>query len=93
MIKHLSIEEFIITKRKSFQVNEEIQTNDERPDLLREENERLKNERMCVVCLSKEKNILLLPCAHLTSCLECSFNLQNCPLCRSIIQATVKTYS
>lgn len=60
---------------------------------LKEENERLKSERLCVVCLSKDKNILFLPCAHLAACLDCSFNMQNCPLCRSTIQATVRTYS
>jgi hypothetical protein len=64
----------------------------ERSNLLREENERLKSERLCVVCLTKDKNVLLLPCAHLTTCLECSFSMQNCPLCRSKIQATVRTY-
>lgn len=60
---------------------------------LKEENERLKSERLCVVCLSQDKNVLFLPCAHLASCLDCSFNMQSCPLCRSKIQATVRTYS
>ena len=62
-------------------------------DNLRDENERLKNERLCAVCLINDKNMLFLPCAHLASCLDCSFNMQNCPLCRSKIQATVRTYS
>ena len=60
---------------------------------LKEENERLKNERLCVVCLGREKNVLFLPCAHLTACLECSLSLQNCPMCRSKIQATVRTFT
>lgn len=62
-------------------------------DDLKEENERLKNERLCVVCLGREKNVLFLPCAHLTACLECSLSLQNCPMCRSKIQATVRTFT
>jgi hypothetical protein len=62
-------------------------------NVLIEENERLKSERLCVICLSKDKNVLFLPCAHLAACLDCSFNLQNCPICRSKIQATVRTYS
>lgn len=61
--------------------------------VLMEENERLKSERLCVICLNKDKNVLFLPCAHLAACLDCSFNLQNCPICRSKIQATVRTYS
>jgi hypothetical protein len=60
---------------------------------LKEENERLKNERLCVVCLDKVKNIIFLPCAHLAACLECSFSLQNCPMCRTKIQATVRTFT
>ena len=62
-------------------------------NVLIEENERLKSERLCVICLNKDKNVLFLPCAHLAACLDCSFNLQNCPICRSKIQATVRTYS
>jgi hypothetical protein len=61
--------------------------------ILMEENERLKSERLCVICLNKDKNVLFLPCAHLAACLDCSFNLLNCPICRSKIQATVRTYS
>lgn len=60
---------------------------------LKEENERLKSERLCSVCLTKDKNVLFLPCAHLAACLDCSFNMQSCPLCRTKIKATVRTYS
>lgn len=60
---------------------------------LYQENERLKNERLCAICLTKEKNVLFLPCAHLTACLDCSFSFQNCPMCRAKIQATVRTFT
>ena len=60
---------------------------------LKEENERLKNERLCVICLTKDKNVLFLPCAHLASCLECSLSLKACPICRSKIQASVRTFT
>jgi hypothetical protein len=59
----------------------------------KEENERLKNERLCVICLTKDKNVLFLPCAHLAACLECSMSLKTCPICRSKIQATVRTFT
>lgn len=66
---------------------------DKEAQKLIEENERLKNERLCVVCLIKDKNILYLPCAHLATCLDCSYSLQTCPMCRSAVQATVRTFT
>lgn len=66
---------------------------DKEAQKLIEENERLKNERLCVVCLIKDKNILYLPCAHLATCLDCSYPLQTCPMCRSAVQATVRTFT
>jgi baculoviral IAP repeat-containing protein 7/8 len=62
-------------------------------NVLIEENERLKGERLCVVCLNKDKNVLFLPCVHLAACLDCCFNLNNCAICRSKIQAFVRTFS
>lgn len=75
--------------------NEEEEMNDDSDDKqqLMEENERLKSERLCVICLSKDKNVLFLPCAHLAACLDCSLSLQNCPMCRAKIQASVRTFS
>ena len=41
---------------------------------------------LCVVCMERERNILLLPCAHLCVCQMCSKNmLSDCPICRSDI--------
>jgi hypothetical protein len=79
------MDESSLTKQKNEDTIEAAQ--------LKEENERLKNERLCVVCLDKVKNIIFLPCAHLAACLECSFSLQNCPMCRTKIQATVRTFT
>ena len=68
-------------------------TQEEKENQLKEENERLKNERLCVICLTKDKNVLFLPCAHLAACLECSLSLKTCPICRSKIQASVRTFT
>ena len=68
-------------------------THEEKENNLKEENERLKNERLCVICLTKDKNVLFLPCAHLAACLECSLSLKTCPICRSKIQASVRTFT
>ena len=99
-IKPLFVDENVLTcKSLENAVNdiEEVKVNQvvDEPNStqLKEENERLKHERLCVICLTKDKNVLFLPCAHLAACLECSFNMRNCPMCRSKIQATVRTYN
>ena len=79
--------------KKEMKENSADESMNDDKSILMEENERLKSERLCVICLSKDKNVLFLPCAHLAACLDCSFNLQNCPICRSKIQATVRTFS
>uniref|UniRef100_A0A6B2LUE2 RING-type domain-containing protein n=1 Tax=Arcella intermedia TaxID=1963864 RepID=A0A6B2LUE2_9EUKA len=37
---------------------------------------------LCVVCLEREKNTVLLPCSHFLSCSLCSEGLKECPVCR-----------
>ena len=47
----------------------------------------------CCVCLSDTKNILLQPCNHLCVCESCKPNVgDECPICRTIIQSTIKVY-
>jgi len=40
----------------------------------------------CVVCMEKEKKVLLLPCKHLCLCEDCSVDVNSCPLCRVLIK-------
>ena len=42
----------------------------------------------CLVCMSEQKAVLLLPCRHLCVCAECfdSFQQQKCPVCRAPIE-------
>jgi len=55
------------------------------------ENSRLS---MCVVCLSEPKNILFLPCRHVTVCRSCVNLLPAsvCPLCRKRIRRTMEVF-
>ena len=48
------------------------------------ENEQLRSERQCKVCLDNELNRLLTPCGH-PLCSECLGRLENhsCPVCRT----------
>lgn len=59
---------------------------------LEEENRLLKEERLCKICMDIEVGIVFLPCGHLATCVNCAPNLQDCPVCRSAIKATVRTF-
>jgi len=54
--------------------------------------EPLKEEELCVICLDKKKEILLLPCKHLCLCLNCSNSINDCPLCRMVVTSKTSVY-
>ncbi|XP_013406876.1 baculoviral IAP repeat-containing protein 7-like [Lingula anatina] len=66
---------------------------DEASKILKEENLRLKEQRRCKICMDEEANIVFLPCGHLVSCAQCAPALRTCPICRSCIRGTVRTYN
>lgn len=68
--------------------NEEI----EPLDSLLEENQRLKENRMCKICLDKKSDVLFLPCGHMVCCPQCAPALVKCPVCRKQINGHVKTF-
>ncbi|TYI49013.1 hypothetical protein E1A91_D12G006400v1 [Gossypium mustelinum] len=50
----------------------------------------LKQERECVMCLSEEKIVVFLPCAHQVLCVKCNElhekqRMKDCPACRTMI--------
>ncbi|PPS06177.1 hypothetical protein GOBAR_AA14488 [Gossypium barbadense] len=50
----------------------------------------LKQERECVMCLSEEKIVVFLPCAHQVLCVKCNElhekqRMKDCPACRTVI--------
>ena len=50
----------------------------------------LKQERECVMCLSEEKIVVFLPCAHQVLCVKCNElhekqGMKDCPACRTLI--------
>ena len=47
----------------------------------------------CKICLTREKNILFLPCGHFVSCNGCVFQLKTCPVCRSNIHGVHRVYN
>jgi len=60
---------------------------------LESEVQRLKDKRLCVVCLDKPKNQVIFPCMHLCLCETCSqVGLVQCPLCRKKIERVERIY-
>uniref|UniRef100_A0A182P2M9 RING-type domain-containing protein n=1 Tax=Anopheles epiroticus TaxID=199890 RepID=A0A182P2M9_9DIPT len=59
---------------------------------LREENNRLKEERECKICLTREVGVVFCPCGHLVSCVQCAPAIYNCPVCRALITGRIRTF-
>ncbi|PIM99320.1 putative E3 ubiquitin ligase [Handroanthus impetiginosus] len=47
---------------------------------------------LCVICVEREYNSVLLPCGHMCCCMPCSLCLKTCPLCRRQIAQIVRTF-
>ncbi|XP_071143576.1 baculoviral IAP repeat-containing protein 7-like [Mytilus edulis] len=57
-----------------------------------EENRQLRDQRLCKVCLDLEATIAFLPCGHIVCCIDCAPAMRKCPVCRTYVKGTVKTY-
>jgi hypothetical protein len=65
---------------------------EESAEKLEEENRQLKESRNCKVCMDNDVNTVFLPCGHLVCCDSCSRSVTHCPICRTFIRGTVKTF-
>ena len=61
--------------------------------LLQEEMEVLEGQRLCVVCASAERAVVLMPCRHHQLCDRCASLLSICPSCRSRISNRIKVFT
>lgn len=59
---------------------------------LEDENERLRDQKLCKICWTGEVGVTFIPCGHLVCCINCSLAVSVCPLCRSNIQGSVRTF-
>lgn len=59
---------------------------------LEEEVRRLREARLCKICMDTETCVVFLPCGHLVTCVQCAHSLADCPVCRKQIKATVRTF-
>ena len=68
------------------------ENNNAEKKLLIEENEKLKNAKICMICKDYRRCKLFLPCSHLTTCEYCCWACKRCPQCRSKIYGIVHVY-
>ncbi|XP_076084119.1 baculoviral IAP repeat-containing protein 3-like isoform X2 [Mytilus galloprovincialis] len=61
-------------------------------ELLVEENRQLRDQRLCKICLELDASIAFLPCGHLVCCSDCAPAMRKCPICRTYVKGTVKTF-
>jgi len=47
----------------------------------------------CVVCLTRARSIAFKPCGHLATCVDCSFQVQKCAICRTVIVERLRIYT
>ena len=47
---------------------------------------------LCRVCLTTERDIVLMPCFHLVLCGSCRSRLTSCPVCRQPITGSMKVF-
>ncbi|KAL9646474.1 hypothetical protein ABK040_006470 [Willaertia magna] len=66
----------------------------ERYNELQKELTEKKEEGLCIVCMDRQIDVVLIPCGHLTLCSHCAnhLNEKRCPTCRSSIQQVVKVF-
>lgn len=78
-----------VTSSQSIEVDASAMSENQR---LAEENRMLKEQRQCKVCMDKDACITFVPCGHLISCDECYSTLRLCPMCRAVIESTLRTF-
>lgn len=59
-------------------------------------NRQMIDQLKCVVCLTNEREVVLLNCGHVCVCGDCAFALpepKKCPVCRERVERFVTTFT
>ena len=78
-------------KRKLLE-NQQVSNKKTKIEELENENQWLKEDWICIICMSNQVGVVFLPCRNLISCVNCSPKVKDCPFCRQFIKGKVKTY-
>ncbi|KAF2363280.1 BIR repeat [Trinorchestia longiramus] len=71
-------------------VEEQLTEAEKKVHSLRNQVDRLREMRMCKICMDAELSVVLLPCAHMATCSDCTLALSTCPICRSVIRHVIR---
>lgn len=52
----------------------------------------LSGTKSCKICYDEDAAVLLLPCRHVVTCVDCTTTLEACPVCRGDIEAIAKIF-
>lgn len=55
--------------------------------------EGLDQQEACVICMDRQRNVVILDCGHFCCCGECAQRVNNCPVCRRAIARLVPTFT
>lgn len=57
------------------------------------EGEALDQQEACVICMDRQRNVVILDCGHICCCVECAQQVNNCPVCRRAIARLVPVFN
>ena len=50
------------------------------------------NELLCIICIDNDRDAIYMPCRHNATCIKCTKNLKNCPICKVEISEAIRIY-
>uniref|UniRef100_A0A2C9JBI0 RING-type domain-containing protein n=1 Tax=Biomphalaria glabrata TaxID=6526 RepID=A0A2C9JBI0_BIOGL len=82
-----------IRRSESFPIAMKDQTVDfETLRQLKEDNNQMRQQIVCKICMDKEVAVTFLPCGHLVSCADCALAMKDCPVCRKNVRGVVRAF-
>ncbi|KAI8742840.1 E3 ubiquitin-protein ligase XIAP [Biomphalaria glabrata] len=82
-----------IRRSESFPIAIKDQTVDfETLRQLKEDNNQMRQQIVCKICMDKEVAVTFLPCGHLVSCADCALAMKDCPVCRKNVRGVVRAF-
>nr|KAI8735846.1 E3 ubiquitin-protein ligase XIAP-like [Biomphalaria glabrata] len=61
-------------------------------ETIRKENQELREQSLCKICLDEKMEIVFTSCGHLVCCTECASALDKCPICRKAVTGKVRVH-
>lgn len=93
----LLTEEYIVKKSELYVVSDVFWVSNEQNHVDKDSSSKAQStagDSCCIICFGNRVDCLLIPCRHMSLCLECSRALQNstnkCPICRETVREIVQ---